>query len=252
MSKLHEVLAVEGELAAVFKKILDEAKVSFEKKANLFSGQVAVYTPGNEARAIEAKTEVQEVTETVPRKLAYVAEHVVRYLDCNFQKEAANQHAVADIVLDDGTVLGKQLPATFLLGLETKLKLFRDVLEATPTLPPGIAWVPDAAQKLAPYVFKRTDQPVAIRTEKTIKPIVMSPATDKHPAQVEKVVVDEPIGKTTTTQFSGMISANWKSNLLDRCDIVMRAVKKARQRANEVEVPVANVGLEVVDYILGK
>ena len=45
MSKLHEVLAVEGELEGAYKKITEEAKVTFDKKAAHFMGVVKKYEP---------------------------------------------------------------------------------------------------------------------------------------------------------------------------------------------------------------
>ena len=249
MGKLHEVLAVEGELAGVFKKTLDEAKVTFDKKANLFEGRDQRVEMRDEHRKMEEGTTHQEITETVPSKLAYVSQHVVNFLDCNLQKESANQRAVADLVLEDGTVLGQGLPATYLLGLETKLKSVREMLDAIPTLPPGFTWTADTGAKL-PGVFRRNEVEERVRTEKIIKPVVLAPPTDKHPAQVEKISVDDPIGKVTTVHFSGMISPHDKSVLLGRCDALLRAVKQARQRANGVEVPEAKVGGRLMNFIL--
>ena len=38
MAKLHELLAVEGDLEGIFKSILDETKHTFSKKPGLFFG----------------------------------------------------------------------------------------------------------------------------------------------------------------------------------------------------------------------
>lgn len=254
MSKLHEVLAVEGELAGVFKNILDETKTTFDKKPNLFQGLDKSYDPFDAAKAQEATSEHVEITESVPSKLAYMFGHVIKFIDCNLQKESANQHAVADLVVTDDygneTILATRLPATFLLGLETKLKVIRDVLQAIPTLPPGFTWSFDAQQAL-PGVWRRNEPEVRFKTEKAVKHQVLVPATDKFPAQIEKWNEDVPVGKIITIHCCGMMSPHDKSQLLARVDTLARAVKQARQRANSVEIDNVTVGKSMVDYILG-
>jgi hypothetical protein len=46
-----------------------------------------------------------------------------------------------------------------------------------------------------------------------------------------------------------MITPARKSELLDRIDKLLRAVKKARQRANGTEVVKVNVGKSIMDFI---
>lgn len=80
--------------------------------------------------------EHKEMVTTVHDKLDYMLnQHIVPYLDAVLQKERANQDAKADIVVD-GIVLAKDVPATFLLGLEEKLKRVHEVLDKIPTLAP--------------------------------------------------------------------------------------------------------------------
>jgi len=255
MSKLHEVLAVEGELAGVFKNILQETSTTFDKKPDHFQGHDKTLEMFAAERKAEEVTEHKEVTETVPSKLAYMFGHVVRFIDCNLQKESANQIALADVVVTDEvtgvtTTIGTNLPATFLLGLETKLKLVRDVLQTIPTVPPGFTWTPESnAEKSG--LWRRNEIEVRQKTEKVVKPVVLYPATDKHPAQVKELSEDVQVGKFTTVHYNGMLTPLDKSRLLGRIDALARAVKQARQRANSVEVPQAAVGKAIQDFILG-
>jgi len=77
----------------------------------------------------------------------------------------------------------------------------------------------------------------------------MSPATDKHPAQVEKVVREIQIGTYSEVQQSGEMQPGEKADLLGRVDKLIESVKKARSKANEAEVDEAKIGGALFDYI---
>lgn len=255
--KLHEALAVESELANKDKLIRAETTVSFEKKENLFKGKVRRLEMFSETRKQEeaAGAEEMAVTESVMPKLEYTFGAFAQYLDVVLQKEEANQRASSDLVIvdDDGAeiVLMHKVPATFLLGLESKLAAIRPVLLVAPTLPPGINWVPDTQQPLK-GVYRRIPDVITDKTEKSMKPVVLAAATDKHPAQVEKVIYDAIIGRFTVTEWSSAITPHDKSKLLERLDRLISAVKQARQRANCAEISDLHIGKNIVDFILGK
>jgi hypothetical protein len=246
MGKLHELLAVEGDLEGESKKITAEAVDTFNKR-DRFEGHVKTTKMLDEARKGEETVDYKAITTTVAEKLAYVRQSAVRYLDAFLQKETTNQTAKADLVVD-GVVLAKDVPATALLGLESKLKSVRAMYEALPTLAPGVEWEFDAAQGV--YKVKHPEE--RFKTEKSLKFQIMVPATDKHPAQVEKWTADVPIGKIIEEKISGMISPVEKSALLGRIDTLIRAVKKARQRANSADVVEVTIGTALFDYIHAK
>ena len=77
----------------------------------------------------------------------------------------------------------------------------------------------------------------------------MYDATKEHPAQVESITTDVAIGKITVNNWSGMLSPAQKSILLGKIDTLIRAVKKARQRANTTEVVKVNIGDKLFDFI---
>ena len=247
MGKLHELLAVEGDLGGTAARITEEAKVTFHKKADLFMGQVRTVTMLAEERQGENQTDVKERTTTVGDKLRYVRDTVVPYYDAVFQKELTNQGAMADLVMPDGEVIATDLPATFLLGLETKLKALRQMYEMLPTLQPGIKWVEDDNEGVG--VYRQEHPAVNMKTEKTLQYKVMVDPTDKHPAQVEKWTADVPVGRIETVQTSGMISSGDKSEILGNIDVILQAVKRARQRANTAEVVERHVGRAIFDKI---
>ena len=248
MSKLHELLAVEGDLEGTAKKILEETQVTFEKKAGHFFGshkRLEMF----DSEAVGAPDEYQELTETVHSKLEYTSEHFVRYLDAVLQKEATNQIAVADLVVD-GVTIATNLPATFLLGLESKLKQLRKVYEAMPTLAPGKKWELDPSRGEHIYVTAMPDE--KLKTAKTFRHKVLYDATEHHPAQIEKWEETENVGKYVTTVWSGMITPAEKSTLLGRLDKLLREVKKARQRANSTKVLKRTIGKELFAFINGE
>lgn len=246
MGKLHEILAVEGDLAGTAKKILDETINTFAKKPDHFLEQTAITTYFDDASSGLNTTVTSAMTTTVDDKLDYALPPIGRYYDAYASKEATNQIAKADIEID-GVVLVGDVPATVLLGMETKLKELRGVFEAIPTLAPGALWKPDATRG---HVYRDEQVKDTFVTKRAIRPIELSPATKEHPAQVRAIEEDTPVAKRQTTSLSGMITPTAKSEYLGRLDVLIRAVKKARQRANGVEaIKVKDFGKTLLAFV---
>lgn len=246
VAKLHEVLAVEGDLEATAKKVMEEAVNTFTKKPDHFMEQHRSLTMFDDNRAQENTDEHKALVTTVGEKLGYVRRSVTKYLDTFARKEATNQTASADLVVD-GETLASDIPATMLLGLESKLKTLRGMYDAIPTLQPGVHWEIDADRGQDIYVG--VDPEVRMRTEKQVQHKVLYEATKEHPAQLERWNADVPVGKITLRSWSGMLSPADKSHLLGRIDTLLRGVKKARQRANTAEVVSRPIGDVLFDYI---
>ena len=246
MSKLHELLAVEGDLAGTYAKIMAETKANFTKHPDRYFGQHSRVEFFDEGAPEEADVH-KEMDDTVQAKLDYTAEHIVRYLDVVLQKEKTNQVAVADLVVD-GVAIAKDIPATFLLGLESKLKKIRDdVYASIPTLQPGVKWEED--ETVGKGVFRRVHPEEKFRGKKIFKNHVKAVATDKHPEQVELYTEEIKVARIITDTWCGMISPAQKSALLGRIDKLIRAVKKNRQKANATEVSKVTIGKEIFNYI---
>lgn len=246
-TKLHEILAVENDLEKVATNVIEEAKNTFNKKANLFQGQVKTAEMFDDDVATPAP-EVIKLEETVPSKLRYVGRAVARWLDVVLQKESTNQKAVADLVVD-GRVLATAVPATFLLGLENKVKRLRDMYMSIPTLQPGIRWNP--APDEGEDIFAAEDPIERFITSKQIKSTVLYEATKEHPAQIDKWTEDVKIGRYLVYPTSGMITPARKAEILDRLDRLGQAAKAARMRANAAEVEKVTIGQTLVDFING-
>lgn len=246
MSKLHEVLAVEPDLMAVYRDAIEEAKKTFKQKPNMFVGfnrQCQMFDPEKQSEA--PPDENQHMESSVSDKLGYVSDHISRYFNAVYQKEATNQVASSDLVVN-GTVLASQVPATFLLGLETKLKKIEEMYKAIPTLPPGIEWNYDPTLG----AYKMENPEINMKTAKTFQHKVLYEATDKHPAQIEKWEETVNVGKYVRHVWSGMFSSADKAEVLQRIEDLIKAVKEARMRANNVDViGHGNIGNALMDYI---
>lgn len=250
MGKLHEILAVEGDLAGTAKKLSEEAQNTFGKKPTHFLSDTKVTTYFDDNKSQLNTTVQTAMVETVGGKLGYLAPALARYYDVYATKEATNQIAVADVVLPGGQTFLKAVPATVLLGMETKLKELRGVYEAIPTLQPGILWEADPTSGHGVYRSKNPESRFV--TEKIMSAVVLAEATKEHKAQVKEVVNDVPVARSEITHQSGMISPADKSDVLSRIDVLIRATKEARQRANSVEVvKVDGLGVTILDYING-
>jgi hypothetical protein len=248
--RLHEILAVESDRRGAAEKIVKETIVSFTKKANLFRGRHKWLEMLSEERQGEARgaTETTEIVETVPKKLRYAVKSLSKYWDALLTKEATNQTAVADLVVD-GQTIAEALPATWLLGMESKLKQLRAILEVIPTHEPGVRWEPDPEK--GDDVYRSAEPKATKREEKSFAYKVLYDATPEHPAQIEKWTVNNVTGTYFEQLWTSTITPARKSELLARCDRVIRATKKARMRANQAALVQRKAASGIINYVLG-
>jgi hypothetical protein len=243
--KLHELLAAEEDLKGMAKRITAETENTFTKKSNHFMEQLIEIAPLKETDGPTVVDGHTPMVETVSGKIGYFSNAVGSYLDAFYQKEQSNTQAKADVVLEDSTVLLKDIPATALLGLERELKKIHQVYSSLPTLDPSMVWKDDSDTGAGIRITHSTK----VRTKKIIKPFVLAEATDRHPAQVEKVSEDIAVANMNTTLRSSKITPARKSILLSRVDELSRAVKKARMRANSVEHATGKIGNKIFTFL---
>ena len=247
MPRLHELLAVDGNLKAQADKTRAELTNTFEKKQHHFTEKTVSYKPYEEGAlpTVESQLDLQT---TVPKELKWISEFLIKSLDVSYQVAEANTVARADVVLEDGKTLLSQIPATSLLELEKRAKELHDFVSAIPTLDPakGFRLDPDRGSD----VFKaREDRKT--RTKKIQKHTVVVPPTKEHPAQVALVTEDVPVGDITTLEWSGLITVAAKGDMLSRVEMLTRAIKKARSRANEAEISATSnkIGADIINYV---
>ena len=245
MTKLHEILAVEGSLEKAAMKLIAESKKTFQKES-LFKGLAKTLEMFSEEDKKSETSEYQELTTTVDENLDWIIPPIAKWFDTVLIKEKTNQKAEAQIVLE-GKVVSPALPATFLLGMETKLGRIRELYEQIPTLPPGVAWVPDELSR--PGVYKSKHDAVQLKTKKDIDFRVVVKATPEHPAQVKEVPITKDVGRFVSVNYNGMMTPKDKAERLARIDKLLHAVKKARMRANNIETERGVLGHALLNYI---
>lgn len=245
MTKLHELLAVEGNLETQANKCRAELQNTFEKKRQLFEERRVTFYPfgENEKSVIETQLDLQT---NVEKELKWVSEHIAKAIDAGYQLAKANTLAKADIILENGVILLKDVPATSLLELEKRITEIQQLAHHIPTLDPAKGFSKDENRGV--YVAREINK---VRTKKTSKVLIKYEATKEHPAQTEVVSEDVPIGKITEQEWSGMITPLEKANILARIDSLIRSVRAARSRANEQEVDrKASIGGILLEFIL--
>jgi hypothetical protein len=248
-TKLHELLAVEESLNVVLADSLKEATASFSSKDHLFKGHVVTVEPLEEDveghLAVAPESEVHDVAETVHGKLDFVLTHLVKAFNVYGQKEKTNQEARADLKVG-GEILIADCPATMLLGLETRLKQLRQMCLAIKTTDQSKGWTLTQDKHV---VQARPDEKFI--TRKVQRERVVIEPTEHQPGQFTVFAEDVRVGKKVVVHKSGLVSPKEKSDLLGRIDVLLRAAKKARQRANTQEVDTTfKVGKVIKSFIL--
>lgn len=248
MTVLHELLAVEKHRNAQVEQLITETITKFGKY-EYFAGAIKTLkmvedNPANAATEAAARAERNAPT-TVHETFEYLFKHWANAEDVQFQKNVTNQHAQADVVC--GTLTLSAMPVDELLGLEVRLEKLRQLAKQMPSLNAAKTWVPLPERK---GLYKGELVEETTKTEKEFYPIVLAPATDKHPAQVKEGSRDKVVGKFSMIEFSGAATTEQKARFIERLDDLLAAVKQARQRANTTEVTMHKVGDKIVDYLM--
>lgn len=241
--RLHQLLAVEKDTKAAHLRVVTDAHQKMQKGA-LLSGISRRYRATTE-NGEQLPPESTIVQVRVEDALGEVKGAFVNLLDLISSKEAANQGARADIVVD-GTVLAKDVPVCGLLAFEKQATDLVTMIDNLPVLDPSEQWHRDEAQNCWATAAVETH-----RTKKLPKVVEKSPATDKHPAQVEVFHEDVVVGYWSTTKFSGAIPASRKAELKRRALALKTALKVAREEANSIKVEDRKVGAALIGYVFG-
>lgn len=240
--KLHQAIAIEKTVRSDAERAFTSAYHTIQKP-DLMSGLTKTYAPtvDGEVALPSESVKVQTVTADVVDGVSKV---LVRLFDFTATKDTTNQHAVADLIVD-GNVLATGLSVSTLLFLEKKIVDLTTFVGKLPTLDPARDW----AESDQPGVFKAADIQTS-RAKKIPRNHVKSPATDKHPAQVELYYEDVIVGTWTTRLFSGAIPASRKAVLLARLHQLAVATKAARESANQVDVVERKFGDALMGWLL--
>jgi hypothetical protein len=237
MPRLHELLAVEGQLKGQAQATRTELRATFEKKRHLFEEKVLTFYPAEEG-AQQVREQQSDLQSKVLDELSWIAGIWSKASDVSLQVADANTIAAADVILDNGTVLFSNVPATALLELEKRAAEIQELIKSIPTLDPAKGFKPDADRGANVYKARDVSK---VRTKKAQRALVLYPATETHPAQTQLISEDVPVGNVVEQEWSGLITPAEKGRLLERAEEVSRAFKQARQRANDAEINKASL-----------
>jgi hypothetical protein len=238
-----------SQVVAVEKGVKNECNVKITtawkeaQKVELFKGIARNYAPKDEDGE-KLPSESQKVQRQAADLITFTAAQMTKYWDITVTKDASNQHATADVVVDGKTLIVKA-PVTFLLFLEKQLGDLRTIVEKVPTLDQAETWIKDDASGCY-----RTSPVETVKTRKVPRSFVRAAATKEHPAQVDLLSEDVIAGTWTTVRYSGAMPQARVTEILDRIDALRTAVKHAREEANNITAVERQVGKTVFGYLL--
>jgi hypothetical protein len=246
VTKLHQILALEGTAKNRAKTVLDVAYHGLQKPA-LLNGFSRVYTPLDDdaTTSDQLPAEGTRVQLRAPKAIADVSTALTRVFDLVLTREFANTEATADLVVD-GTTIAEGVPVAYLLFLEKQLTDLRTFFTKLPVLDPAEDW--EWSDETATY----KSQPVQTRrSQKVPRNHVKYDATPEHPAQVEMYMEDVPVGTWTAVKFSGALRQTEVDDYVERISKVLDAVKSARAEANTLDVANQSIGTSLFEFVLG-
>jgi hypothetical protein len=164
-------------------------------------------------------------------------------IDLHYTHEVGNTQAYADLALPDGTTIPK-VPVGMLVRLEKELVDVRTFISKSPTFAIDVSWSWNEDRLLW-----SSDSVTTTSTKKVPTFITVADATEHHPAQVREVSNDLIVGHWTKQEFSATLSPARKKELLDRVNILIDTVKKAREEANMTEIKQMKMGAALFSYL---
>lgn len=249
MTKLHELLAAEKTPTGAWNQLYEDTLKKFKNPSHFFQGHsksLKMINDSPENTAVEAQSrEEKPVTTSVAETLEYALDIFAKAENLQFQKNLTNTSAFGTVMWR-GQALLVNLPVDELLGLEARLTRLRQLFAEMPTLDATKHWTTSPMRDVWELEYPEE----TVKTEKIVVPIIMSPATDKHPAQVQAVGKDVPVGTFTLIKRSGEATAQQKADMLKTVDELMIEVKQARMRANETEAVTDRIAEKIVALLM--
>ncbi len=201
------------ELLSIEGDCAKKSKSAIDECIEIFTGDSEYFTEVK--KVADGKIDYYvKMSNIVSDELKTTLDVVETYLDNTIKKEITNAIATADLQIGDKTFLN--VPATALLSLENKLKSLKSLFKSIPILPPNKIW-------------KNTDK----------KGISKNVTLEKN--------VDE---NNYIEEFSSAYDKKHKKEIVDRLDLVLDTIKKARQKANDIEIIDLNITKDILKFIL--
>lgn len=241
MPKLNQIIAILSGRKTAIKDLLTKLYQQIQKP-DLLTGLSRTYTPKDELGE-QLPPEKKLVPFKIDAALRSLTAELADFYDLVIKQDASNGEAKADILVDGLTIV-KDVPVTTLLFLEKQLVDLHTLIEKLPVLDTSDSWVynPD----LQCYESAAVQ---SLRSKKTPRVITKAEATQHHPAQVEVMHEDVPVGTWTSVKYSGAIPLALRNEKLTRVRKLTEAVKQAREQANGIEASKLQMGKEIIKYI---
>lgn len=215
-------------------------------KAPLISGVQRTFVPKDD-EGEQLPPEYQKVQIVADDLLDQAATMLAAAYDLQVTQDETNAVAKADVIID-GVLIIEALPVTALLALDKALVDLHTFVKKLPTLDPAEHWTYDPSMQ----VWK-SDPVLTLRNKRIKRNHERSPATDKHPAQVDVFEEDVAVGTWTTVKLCGAVQVTRARDMLQRVERLIVAVREARARANQtLSVERADVGKAIFDYVLSR
>lgn len=242
--KLNQVIAIEKGEKNTRNEVITKG-YHLLQKGDLLTGLSRTYKPFEDGEEHQLPSEVKNVQVRAEEVLGAMTDAFAEFINITATKDWANCEAKADVKLEDGTVVVAQVPVTHLLFLEKQLIDLHVAISKLPVLDIAEDWQYDENKGVW------STEPIStVRTTKKLKVLIKAAATDKHPAQTETYNEDVPQGTWSIVKFSGAMPAVKIRELVERVELLQRAVKYAREEANMAEVPQIKTGNDLIRYIL--
>jgi hypothetical protein len=218
-----------------------------------FDGLTREYRPDAVADGAQLETlpgEHKLVELTAERQVRDLAGALHRRLDLQLTMDTADTTAFGDVRVPDGSggerVLIAHVPATTLLVMTKILEDVRTFIRNLPVQDPAKEWHADPNAD-GVYV---TDVTETVRNKKTPKVLLKAAATERHQADTEVYWIDERAGVWQRVERTGALPPNRYGALLERVELLLNAVRTAREEANQVVAPDRRMGYDLFSYLL--
>lgn len=240
--RLSKIIAIERGVSQKTTKALTQLH-RVNEQATLFEGFTRTYNP-KDTDGEKFPDEVKRVQVRVSDQLRELRDLMTDVMDVEACRDWGNTVAKADVEVEGVTLL-KDVPVTYLLGLERKIASIRTFVAGLPVLDDAYDW-----QRNESTSVYSTGATTSIKTKKVQRPLVLIPPTKEHQGKAEIITDDVVIGQWTSTRTSGAMPKDEQQRLLQRLEVLERAVKSAREEGNSKEITdVPKIGQKIFDYL---
>jgi len=262
MLKLNKLLALVESSTPVFRKLIAEYKLFFEKKQGEFQGVRKTYTPREGTKDEPSMRQFKQVVTTIQEKLKYMEQNSFEHLNNVMSVEATNASgaAKAELVVN-GISFGK-LSTLELMKLKSILE--KEGLEAMyatiPVRSDAEIWNPTIDPLYQNREIMETPMQTGVSKSIEKEEYILADPNLKNMADtsrytpvksVKNTIVD--LGDYTLQHFSGESTHKYRASILKKRSDLLEAINGAIKEANDVPVVQSEFSaFKLFDYLHGE